>query len=292
MPPAALRPTRLSVTEIETWIRDPYAIFARRILGLDPLDAIGRDLGGGDRGTFVHDTLAAFLRAGGSVAESGAAARIAALAEDELARFAAFPEVIALWRPRLVAIVRWWLGAEVARGARVVERRAEVTGRWELAVDGEIFTLTGRADRIDLLADGSVAVLDYKTGRPPSEKAVQSLLAPQLPLEAAMVAAGAFGADLKGRAIGELAYLHLAGGAVGGRWEARGRGGGEARDAAALAAAAVERLTGLVRTFRRLETGWTSRPRVQFERDRSGPYDHLARVAEWAAGDLGEGEDR
>ncbi|TBW39304.1 double-strand break repair protein AddB [Siculibacillus lacustris] len=290
-PPVALRPNRLSITEIETWIRDPYAIFARHVLRLTALDPLGRSIGAAERGTFVHDTLAAFLREGTSVRGAVAPARLSELAEIELARFAAFPEVVALWRPRLAAIGRWWLAVEAERDPLVAERHAEIAGRWVFPVDGVDFTLSGRADRIDLMTDGRLALLDYKTGRPPSEKAVQALMAPQLPLEAAMVRAGAFGPDLVGKAIAEIAYLHLTGGAAGGSWESRGRGGTEARDAEALADAARDRLEELVRLFRRPETGYPSRPRVQFEKDRGGDYDHLARVAEWAAGTTPEATD-
>lgn len=291
-PPVASRPTQLSVTEIETWIRDPYAVYARRILRLEPLDPIGLELGAGDRGTLVHAVLEAFVVAGHPFAGAEAEARFAAIVEEKLADWDAFPEVVALWRPRLLAIGRWWLAQEAARARGIVERATEVKGRLDLTIDGLPFTLTGRADRIDLDAEGRVVLLDYKTGRPPSEKAVQSLLSPQLALEAAMVAAGGFDRSgetrFSGREIAEIAYVHLPGGPVGGSWEVRGRADKGGLGPADLAAAARERLEGLVRHFRRAETGWPSRPRVQFERERSGPYDHLARVAEWAAGEAAE----
>ena len=286
-PPVEWRPNRLSVTEIETWIRDPYAVFARHVLELDPLDPLGGDIGAAERGTFVHEVLADFVRDWDGTASEHEAARLSAIAETRLEAYDAFPEVVALWRPRLAAIARWWLAADAARSPLVSERRTEVGGRWDLPIDGVPFTLTGYADRLDILTDGSLAVLDYKTGRPPSEKEVQSLLAPQLALEAAMAAAGAFGPDFAGRPIAELAYLHLKGGEAGGTWERRAKTDGG--DAEALAATARDRLIDLVRTFRRPETGWISRRHVRFEKDRSGPYDHLARVAEWAAGEMPEG---
>ncbi|MDK9698108.1 MAG: double-strand break repair protein AddB, partial [Siculibacillus sp.] len=287
-PPLAWRPTKLSVTEIETWIRDPYAVHARHVLGLDPLDPPGGEIGAAERGTFVHEVLAEFVRDWSGAGGPAEAVRLAEIAERRLDAFDAFPEVVALWRPRLEAIARWWLAADAARSPVVGERRTEVGGRWELPVDGVPFTLTGVADRLDILKDGSLAVLDYKTGRPPSEKEVQSLLAPQLPLEAAMADAGAFGPDVAGRPLAELAYLHLKGGEEGGRWERRGTTAG-GRDAAGLAEEARLRLIDLVRRFRDPETGYASRLRVRFEKDRSGPYDHLARVAEWAAGEIPEG---
>jgi ATP-dependent helicase/nuclease subunit B len=286
-PPVAWRPNRLSVTEIETWIRDPYAVYARHVLGLDAIDPLGGEIGAAERGTFVHEVLADFVRDWDGTASEIEAARLIAIAETKLDAYAAFPEVVALWRPRVAAIARWWLGADAARSPTTAERHPEVGGKWELPVDGLPFTLTGYADRFDLLADGSLAVLDYKTGQPPSEKEVQSLIAPQLPLEAAMAAAGGFGPAFAGRPIGELAYLHLKGGEEGGRWEARGKAK-DGRDPAALADAAKEALIALVRGFRDPAQSYVSRRHVRFQKDRSGPYDHLARVAEWAAGEMPE----
>ena len=53
-PPVEARPNKLSVTRIEAWIRDPYSVFAREILKLDPLDPIDADPGAADRGTAIH----------------------------------------------------------------------------------------------------------------------------------------------------------------------------------------------------------------------------------------------
>ncbi|NLH80378.1 MAG: double-strand break repair protein AddB, partial [Phyllobacteriaceae bacterium] len=292
-PPVALRPNRASVTEIETWIRDPYAIFARRVLGLDPLDPIGREIGAAERGTFVHEVLAEFVGEGHAFRGREALPRLLAIGEAKLAAFAAFPELVTLWRARLAAIAAWWLEAEVEHGAGIVERHAEIGGRLERPVDGLPFLLTARADRVDLTADGRVRLLDYKTGAPPSEKQVQSLLSPQLALETALVRAGGFdragGTTFSGREIVEIAYLHLSGSGDGGKWQRRGVDKGDGLGPEALAEAALDRLDHLVRHFRRPESGYPSRPRVQFEKPRAGPYDHLARVAEWAAGEAGEG---
>lgn len=290
-PPVEWRPAKLSVTEIETWIRDPYALYARHVLGLDPLDPLGGEIGAAERGTFVHEVLAEFVATWDGTASAAELDRLIDIGERRLSAFDAFPEVVALWRPRLRSLATWWLAADAARSPTVAERRTEVGGRWVIPVDGIDFTLTGYADRLDILADGGLAVLDYKTGQPPSEKEVQSLIAPQLALEAAMARAGGFGPDFAGRAVAEFAYLHLKGGEAGGAWERRGRGGDGARSPADLAEAAAEELVAQIRHFRRPEVGYVSRRHVRFQKDRSGPYDHLARVAEWAAGETPEGDE-
>ena len=292
-PPLALRPSRASVTEVETWIRDPYAIFARRVLRLDPLDGLGLTLGAADRGVFVHAVLERFVKAGHSFRGADAEARLAEIADDVLADYDAFPEVQALWRPRLAAIGRWWLAHEAERDPTTAERNAEIGGRLDVSIDGVDFALTAIADRIDLLTDGTLAVFDYKTGQPPSETQVQTLLSPQLALEAAMVTAGGFDrhgrGPFLGKRVSQAAYLHLKGTGEGGVLMPRGVAEKDGLGIAELGGEAMAAFHGLVRLYRRAETGYPSRPRVQFEAARTGPYDHLARVAEWAAGEGGDG---
>ncbi|MEJ1157242.1 double-strand break repair protein AddB [Prosthecomicrobium sp. N25] len=291
VPPLEARPDRLSVTEIETWIRDPYAIYARRILKLEPIEALAAAPDAGDRGSIVHAILERFVEGWRPEPAETALERFLSFAEDALAPHSAFPEVVALWRPRLARIGRWFHAFELGRHPDVAARILESRQAMELALPGGPFTLTGRADRIDVMSDGSVAVLDYKTGTLPSTRQVKVLLAPQLPLEAAMVRAGAFGADLAGRTVSDLLYVKLSGSGEGG--EARLAAGKPARGEVPptpdeLAEAALAKLIGLVALYRRPGQGYPSRPRIQFSRRIDGPYDHLARVKEWAAGQGGE----
>ena len=146
------------------------------------------------------------------------------------------------------------------------------------------FTLKGRADRMERRVDGGIAILDYKTGSPPSARDVQAGLAPQLLLEAAMAADGAFGAALVGPA-SELTYWHLTGGFVPGEVTSLFK-----QDAAAIGtvvATARERLAGLVAAFDDPDHPYLSQPHPG-QAPRFSDYTQLARVAEWAA--LEEGE--
>ncbi len=290
-PPVEARPKKLSVTAIETWIRDPYALYARIVLRLEALEPIGAAPDASDRGNLVHDVLAEFVHLRKNQFDAGALAQLLQLGEFRLEEFAAFPEVTALWRPRLAKIARWFLDFEIARSARVAERSAEIRGELEIPVMGEVFTLIARADRIDRMADGSVVILDYKTGQPPTARQVESLMSPQLPLEAAMLARGAFGDRFTQRALADLAYVHLAGTRDGGAYLSVAVEPAKSADAPtpeSLAEAAYERLVRLIGQYRNPETPYPSRPRIMFEAAIGGDYDHLARVKEWAAGEGGE----
>ncbi|HTN11551.1 MAG TPA: double-strand break repair protein AddB, partial [Acetobacteraceae bacterium] len=213
-PALHLRPSRLSVTEIETWLADPYAIHARRILRLEALKPLEQATDAADYGSLVHRGMQIFLADNGAAWPADALAQLRRAMDAALQRAPLRAALREWWRPRLYRIAAWVAEVEVARRsvAAPVALATEAKGDW--LVDG--FTLTGRADRIERRADGSLAILDYKTGAPPSQKEVEQGFAPQLPLEAAMAAAGAFGAEWRGEATA-LVYWQLTGGYEAGR---------------------------------------------------------------------------
>ncbi len=61
-PPTEARPRKLSVTEIETWLRDPYAIYAKHVLKLKPLDPLDAPIGPLERGQALHRALELYKR--------------------------------------------------------------------------------------------------------------------------------------------------------------------------------------------------------------------------------------
>jgi ATP-dependent helicase/nuclease subunit B len=51
----------LSVSEIETLVRDPYSIFARHVLKLDPLERVAAPPNAAERGGVIRELLARFV---------------------------------------------------------------------------------------------------------------------------------------------------------------------------------------------------------------------------------------
>ena len=268
-PPVALRPDVLSVTQVETLIRDPYAIYAQKVLRLKRLDPVGRAPDARDRGMILHDVMARF--AGGDAGDLAAAlADAAALLDD-----APLPPALRrLWRARLDRLAPTLLREEARRRA-LGAPRVEVKGA--LAASG--FTLTARADRIDLRAGGRAALYDYKTGAIPSDPQIQAF-AKQLPLEAAIAQAGGY-EGLGAVAVVEMAHVSLGG----------GKGAGAAKpvkdDPAALAAEAWAGLLRLMAAYARPDTGYPARARPKHIAYASD-YDHLARYGEWEDGDMAQ----
>ncbi|HYM31416.1 MAG TPA: double-strand break repair protein AddB [Candidatus Cybelea sp.] len=281
-PPVSARPRKLSVTQIETWIRDPYAIYARHVLKLEPLDPLDADPGAAERGTFVHEAMEGFVRAFPDALPADAEAKLHDIARAAFGDALKRPSVRAFWWPRFLDAAAWFIELERERRRRGVRPLLiEDRGQIDFAASGGRFVLTAKADRIDLLPHGKLAILDYKTGAPPSEAQVASGLTPQLPLEAAIAIAGGF-RGIPAAPIGELAYVRLRGGAAPGEYRVL-----EKTDPNELAARAIAGLKRLVEAFDRVETPFRSRPRPQFI-GRFGDYDHLARVKEWSSGGSGE----
>lgn len=280
-PEIRLRPEALSVTEIETLIRDPYAIFARHILKLRPLDPIDASPGAVERGTFIHEALDRFIAAHPGALPDDAEAQLVAFARAACGNALARPGVRAFWWPRFLRIARWFVEFERARHAAGVSVAAtECRGTMDIALLERNFRLKAKADRIDRGESGLI-VLDYKTGAVPTKKQVEAGLSPQLPLEAAMARIGGFDGVPPGP-VSELAYIRLTG------REPPGEVYPLDIDVAAAASAAVEGLTRLMTDYENEDMPYRSRPRPFFLRG-AGEFDHLARVKEWASS-LGDGE--
>jgi len=274
-PPLDARPRRLSVTDIETWMRDPYAIYARHILRLDPLDPLDADPGAADRGIFIHRILDRFVRKFPGALPPEAFGELLKIGEDVFRSLLDRPGVRTFWWPRFERIAAWFVESEHDRRPRIEQSLSEVTGALVFETADKPFTLTGRADRIDRLKAGGLAIVDYKTGTVPKIGDVKAGLAPQLSLEAAMAMEGAF-RGVSAEDVTELAFWRLTG----------GHRPGEIIELKAnpvdLAHDALAGLLHLIAKFDQIETGYEARPRPDYA-PRFSDYEHLARVKEWSA---------
>lgn len=283
-PPVEVRPMRMSVTRVEEWVRDPYATYARFILKLFQMARPDERVDARIRGTAIHAALDAF---GAEWAEKGAAngpERFAALYQDELLK-AGLPESAlareaVLGRNAGIWVTDWEAERRAGNPRILQERKAE----WAIPIDGRTFTLTAKADRIEV-RDGRLSVIDFKTGSAPSAKQVETGFSSQLPLTAAMARAGVFGAEGQGEPA-ELLYVSVTGRNPPARLEERGGEVGAAATTDAALAGLVER----VRDYSRLVRGYASRTAPAFASRAVSDYDHLARVAEWSTAGEGEGE--
>jgi ATP-dependent helicase/nuclease subunit B len=285
-PPLAARPARLSVTAIEDWLRDPYTIYARYILHLQPLDAVDTPPGARDRGTVIHGAIGDYTQMFAAKPAADPMKELLALGEKHFAPLTDYPEARAFWWPRFQRIARWFAQWDAQRRDGMAALHGEIDGKLTFPVGKRIFTLRTRADRIEKRDDGSYAILDYKTGAARTEKQVRTGLAPQLTLEAAILRGGGFETIAAGP-VSEIAYVTLKGG------EPAGKPSGisfKEGTPDTQADHALARLKELAAKFENEAEPYRSlvHPMWKFH---YGDYDHLARVKEWSLGGGDEGSE-
>jgi ATP-dependent helicase/nuclease subunit B len=290
-PPRAVRPLKLSVTAIEDWLRDPYTIYAKYILRLTPLDPVDMPLSAADRGSAIHDAIGEFTQTFASALPDQPALALRQVGEKYFTPLMERPEARALWWPRFQRIAAWFAEWEIARRGNIERIVAEISGEIGIPLDdGRTFLLSARADRIEQRHDGRFAILDYKTGQPPTGKQVRMGLSPQLTLEAAILREGGFKDIPADSTVGELVYVRLSGNNPPGEQrslELKIRNSDTPQPPDEAATEARAKLEALIRAFENEDQAYTSL-NLSMWSNRYGAYDDLARIKEWsAAGGLG-----
>ena len=280
-PPLAARPLKLPVTQAEALTRDPYAVYARYVLGLYLLPRPDEPMEQRARGTAIHAAFEHF-----SEEWPAPPARFAQLYMAELARAGAPASALARERA-LAAEAAVWVGEMEARrredGRQVF---VEQSGQAHFQTPRGAFAVTAKADRIEVGPDGRAHVLDFKTGLPPSKKQVKTGFSPQLTLTSAIIARGGF-TEIGPRPPGELIYVRVTGRDPAGEEIAPLAGEDDVLTLPETAWAGLEKLV-----LRYEDEAWPYRSRIapQFVKTYASDYDHLARVGEWAAAEEGDGE--
>lgn len=265
-PPVSARPRKLSVTEIQRLVRDPYAIYARRVLRLEPLDPLMSVPDALLRGIVLHRVLELFIRK--SRDNDLSRDVLLAICDEVLDSEVPWAEARHLWRARLTRVCDAFLHDEEGRRTLGNPIAFEVKGHSEITDLG--FTLTAKADRIDIDPSGNALIYDYKTGAPPS-KDKQIFFDRQLLLSAALADRNGFdGVDPK--SVVRAAYIGL------------GSNSGEvpAPLDAVPPGKAWSDFDKLIRAFFDDSMSYTSR-RAMFKTAETGNYDQLARFGEWDA---------
>lgn len=297
-PPVEARPLQLPVTQIEMLARDPYAVYARYVLKLRPLDRPNEPFEALRRGTAIHAVAERFAREDTPLGEAGVEV-FCMMLEAQLRAENLSEAQLALQRPLFPLLAREYVAFEAVRREDRPRLLIERSGELKISLPRGDFTLTAKADRIEVHERG-VDILDFKTGQPPSPKAVMSGFYPQLTLTAAILKHGTFDGfeDVhRAKGLGELLYVRLGQDAVKPRPVFDRKNPMTADE---MAERALTRLKTSLLKYEDPNQGYVSWRAPQFRLERGGDYDQLARLYEWqvlgdadaasATDETGEGE--
>ncbi len=265
-PPVATRPRRLTITEIPRLIRDPYAIYAKHVLRLKPLEDLVQEPDALLRGIVIHEVFETFIKHCQSYPSDLTADTLITATQQMLQEHVPWPVARTLWLSRIRRIADEFILAEQERQARGKPVAFEAKG--EARLDPLDFTIACRADRIDMDDRGFLHLYDYKTGAPPSE-AQQKKFEKQLLIEAAMAEEGAF-AEIGPAEVRRAVFIGL------GNSMKEVRAPLEEEPPAKI----WSELKTLIEAYFDPEQGYSSRRMVHRD-DFAGDYDHLARFGEW-----------
>lgn len=269
-PPTEARPKRLSVTQIKTLIRDPYAIYADKVLRLRALDALTPEADAPLKGVIIHGILEEFIATRPDATDPNVVSHLLEIAQHHFDTHCPWPTIRAQWMAQMTRIAPVFLKAEALRQAKGDFAVSEAWGVMEIPEVG--ISLTCKADRVDLTPANTALIYDYKTGTVPTEKQ-QAEFDKQLLAEAVMVERGAFDA-LGAKPVGEAAFLGIK------------EDGKVVR--APLAKTDTDAIyDGLVSLFGHWaepDAGYSART-AMFTKEQASPYDHLSRFGEWTMAD-------
>jgi ATP-dependent helicase/nuclease subunit B len=284
-PKASMRFRNVSVTGVQNWMVDPYGVYAKYILGLRKMDDLEQEQDHAQKGSLVHDTLFHYVQAHKTDWPVTAKQDMLDIfhklcAEEGIERPALLP-----WYPRFLLMLDWFVEHETNwRKAGARPTALEVKGSYVFQTEQGDFSIEAKADRIDKMSNGSLAIIDYKTSKTLSEAKVKKGFLPQLPLEGLIAQKGSF--DSLSASVAALQFWKIIG--------AEAESGGvmdinKGNNIDALIDEAEAGLRTLVEVFEQDNTPYYSLP----DENNIPPYQdyaHLARVKEWANENDSEGD--
>ena len=287
-PPLESRPRKFSATQLDTLLKDPYAIYARHILKLQALPKLEEPAGAAERGTLIHKILCRFIEAypKGDLPDD-AFEQIKAMGRDAFKDHEDDLNVMTFWWQRFQHLAEWFVGHENGWRRDVTHSYAEIRGETRIPTSQGEITITAKADRIDITKDGRIRIVDYKTGQSPTKVSVKDGRALQLRAEALLAGDNGYSdlPEIDTPMIKDLSYWHVSG--------KRGEAGKvydvTPPDDDGVIAASRKGITVLLEEFNDPEKGYLSEP-LDKEANPYSDYKHLARVKEWSK-DSGGSDD-
>jgi RecB family exonuclease len=269
-PPKDTRPKKLSVTEIKTLIRDPYAIYAKHILKLKPLRPLHETADPLLRGVTIHKIFEQFVKNWQQdFSELDQKKLLLDFTKKQLTQKVASPTAQLFWFSRVEKIADWFVSEEANRRNLCKPIALEKKGR--IVIPSLGFKLTAQVDRVDINQNGEAVIYDYKTGAVPN-KNVQLHFDKQLFLLSLIVEDGGF-SDIAPLNVSNASFIDLSNKKV------------------VLAPFDQESLEThrskfhlLIERYLNPDQGFTAR-RAMFRIEDNSDYDGISRFGEWSIED-------
>jgi len=275
-PPSEARPKELYVTSIEKLMRNPYSLYAAKILKLKKLDDIDREPNAADFGNVIHDILEQYAEnyQNGSFEEEYQ--RICEIGFNKFDELKNRPSVYSLWWNRFENIAQWFVNIEAIRRKNISDIYLEKTGEISLSCGSTEFKLKAKADRIEVLKNGEVSIVDYKTGGYPSDKDVSLGISPQLILEALIISKGGF-MEVGSKKSADISYWKVTGRAANNNEKIVFSG----EKLEKIVHDSYEGIKSVFEIFSNPETPYLATPYSKRE-EKYNDYEHLSRNSEWS----------
>lgn len=272
-PPVRMRPRRLSASNIENLMRDPYIIFAKYILNLYPLNALDRESDNRDFGNLFHQIVEDFNNQYPAEYPQDAEQILLKMGKTAFEQASISADTEAFWKPKFLKMIRWLVQAEQAYRQDIKKVHNEVCGQIKFNAPAGDFYVTAKADRIDETKNNTLNILDYKTGRARTISEIVSGMAPQLSIEGLIAENGGF-ENIPPQKIDTLRYWRL--------------GDKEITTDSEQSRKAMDRVSSYIQNLITLfdfeTTPYLAKPNPATAPDYSD-YDHLSRYLEWAVRD-------
>lgn len=277
-PPVYARPRKLSASAVDLLISDPYSVFAKYILKLYPLNDLDALPDQRDYGTLIHSIVEDFNNQYPSELPFDALKILLKIGKEHFSAVHLAKELESFWFPKFETTAKWIIEQEKEYRIGVKKIYNEISGEICYDLPTGAFSFTAKADRIDIFKDGTLNIIDYKTGKIPSKKQVMSGHAVQLLLEGLIGLKGKFSGIENGN-VCNLIYWQLGSDKL-----KISVGDDNVLDKC------EEFLLKLVSIFDFETTPYYSRPCSKFI-SKNKDYEHLARIKEWSVMEDGENYD-
>ena len=269
-PPINARPRNFSISDIEHLMNNPYRVLVERIMNIKPLPEIIYNLSNKDLGVYAHVSLQKFVEAYNYKLPQDALKKFLDVNYSIIGKISTEPVVRTFWLRHFEKIGEWFIGIQRKKEKISDIIATEVLGKYEFSLSGKTYTLTAKADRIDKKPNGSLIIIDYKTGSIPAWKSVKLGETPQLPLEALIAESGGF-RNVPANKVDEISYWKLSGVA-----ENSITSNCKVDE---LIKSTLQGLVELIEVFNKQDTAYLFNPWSL--KHRFNEYDHLSRYQEW-----------